>query len=256
MVPRVRVRIAAVLVGLLLLGAWSAALASAHGEIFTVTYSGAGTLTSRTESVTSPECGDVTEVRNETTHFSWVTHYELPVLVFGSDGVGGASAKTEPQPSALASNESTVTLSDTGCQPGLANCKGESDPQPGHDATFDMSGAAKRARSRVEVGAVGGFAGFTGKGFSGGWGFTSGSCAIQFNDSQLLRPEFDVISQLTASFPVKVATLESLPVGHYFKVRISAGHYAPAHHDTCFASDGCLKDDFTWHGVVEFRRTG
>jgi hypothetical protein len=241
---------------LLVLGAWSAALASAHGEQFHVTYSGAGTLTSQTKSLTSPQCGDVTEVRNETTHFSWVTHYELPLLVFGSNGVQGVPAKASAEPSALASNESTVTLSDTGCQPGLADCKGESDTQPGNSAMFDMSSASKGARSRVKVGAVGGSVGFTGKGFSGGWGFANGSCAIQFNDSQLLVPEFDVPSQLMASFPVKVATLESLPVGHFFKVRIDAGHYAPAHHDSCFASDGCLKDDLTWHGVVEFKRTG
>jgi len=173
-----RARIAAVLGGLLLLGAWSAALASAHGESFSVIYSGAGTLTSRTESVTSPECGDVTEVRNETTHFSWVTHYELPVLVFGSHGVDGVPARAQAHPSPLASNDSTVTLSDTGCQPGIANCKGESDPQPGHDAMFDMSSAARGARTRIKVGAVGGSTGFTGKGFSGGWGFPSGrDCA-------------------------------------------------------------------------------
>ncbi len=244
------------LVGLLLLSAWSAALASARGEVFTVTYSGAGTLTSQTQSLTSPECGEVTEVRNETTHFSWVTHYDLPVLVFGSNGVDGVPASAQAQQSPLASNESTVTLSDTGCQPGIANCKGESDPQPGHDAMFDMSGAAAGAKTRVQVGAVGGSTGFTGKGFSGGWGFEVGSCAIQFNDSSLLLPEFDVPSQLKASFPVKVSTLASLPVGHYFKVRISAGHYAPAHPNACYASDGCLKDELSWHGVVEFKRTG
>lgn len=240
---------------MLVLGAWSAAIASAHGEGFTVTYSGAGTLTSQTKSQTSPECGEVTEVRNETTHFSWVTHYELPVLIFGAHGVEGVPASARPQPSPLASNESTVKLSDTGCQPGIANCSGESDTQPGHDANFDMSSAPRGGRSRVKVEAVGGYVGFSGKGFSGGWGFPNGSCAIQFNDSQLLLPEFDVPNELKASFPVKVATLESLPVGHYFKVRISAGHYAPAHPDTCFPSNGCLKDDFTWHGVVEFRRT-
>jgi hypothetical protein len=256
MVPRVNARIGALLAGLLVLGAWSAALASAHGEAFTVTYTGAGTLTSQIKSLTSPECGDVTEGRNETTHFSWVTHYDLPVLVLGRQGVDGVPAKAEAHPSSLASNESTVTLSDTGCQPGIANCKGESDPQPGHEAMFDLPSAAKRAKSRVKVGAVGGFAGFTGKGFSGGWGFQTGSCAIQFNDSQLLLPEFNVPSQLEASFPVKVSTLESLRAGHYFKVRIDPGHYAPAHKDTCFADDGCLKDDFTWHGVVEFKRTG
>jgi hypothetical protein len=46
-----------------------------------------------------------------------------------------------------------------------------------------MSSAPNRGRSRVKVEAVGGFAGFTGAGFSAGWGFTSGGCAIQFNDS-------------------------------------------------------------------------
>ena len=254
--PPVRGRIGVVLVGLLVLSAWSAALASAHGEIFTVNYSGAGTITSRIQTITSPQCGEVTEVRNETTHFSWVTHYELPVLVFTHHRLQGVPDKAEPHQSSLASNESTVKLSDTGCQPGIGNCAGESDPQPGHEAAFDMSSAPKNGRSRVKVQAVGGFAGFTGKGFSGGWGFPSGSCAINFNDAQLLLPEFNTPAQLTASFPVKVATLESLRVGHYFKVRISAGHYAPAHRHTCFASSGCLKDDFSWHGVVEFKRTG
>ena len=244
------------LVVVLLLGAWSAGLASARGETFKVVYSGAGTLTSKTKSLTSPQCGDVTTTRNETTHFSWVTHYELPVVVVGSNGVSGVPASAQAEPSPLASNESTVTLSATGCQPGIANCKGESDAQPGHEAMFDMSSAASGGSSRFKVGAVGGYAGFTGKGFSGGWGFPNGSCAIEFNDSQLLQPEFGVPTQLQASFPVKVSTLKSLPVGHYFKVRISAGHYAPAHQDTCFPADGCLTDDFTWHGVVEFKRTG
>jgi hypothetical protein len=219
-----------------------------------VNYSGAGTLTSRTKSLTSPECGDVTEVRNETTHFSWVTRYGPPLLIIDSHGLSGANDMAQAEQSSLASNDSTVTLSDTGCQPGIANCKGESDPQPGQDAMLDIPSASRGGRTRVKVGAVGGFVGFTGKGFSGGWGFTSGSCAINFNDSRLLQPEFDVPTELKASFPVKVATLASLPVGHYFKVRISAGHYAPAHQDTCFASDGCLKDDFSWHGVVEFKR--
>jgi len=251
-----RGRITGVLVGVLLLGAWSAALASARGEGFNVTYSGAGTLISQTKSLTSPECGDVTEVRNETTHFSWVTHYDLPLLVSGPGGLQGVPDSAHPEPSSLASNDSTVTLSDTGCQPAIADCAGESDPQPGApDAKFDMTSAASDARTHVKVQAVGGDIGFTGKGFSGGWGFPTGSCAIQFNDSQLLLPEFGVPTQLAASFPVKVATLESLPVGHFFKIRISAGHYAPAHRDNCFASDGCLKDDFSWHGVVEFKRS-
>jgi hypothetical protein len=252
--PPVRARVAVLLTGILLLGAWSAALASARGETFTVTYSGAGMITSRTKSVTSPQCGDVTEVRNETTHFSWVTHYDPPVLILDSHGFTAGSAKAQAEQSALASNDSMVTLSDTGCQPGIANCKGESDPQPGHEATLDIPDAPRSGRTRVKVGAVGGFAGFTGKGFSGGWGFASGSCAIQFNDSQLLLPEFNVPRQLEASFPVSVSTLATLPVGHYFNVRISAGHYAPAHRDLCFPDDGCLKDDFSWHGVVEFKR--
>lgn len=250
-----RARIGAVLAGVLVLGAWSAALASAHGEIFSVTYSGAGTLTSRVKSLTSPQCGNVTEVRNETTHFSWVTHYDLPVLIFGSHGVDGVPASAQAQRSSLASDKSTVTFSDTGCQTGIGNCSGESDPQPGHQAQFDLPSARRGASTRVKVGAVGG-AGFTGKGFSGGWGFPTGSCAIELNDALLLLPEFNVPGQLEASFPVKVATLASLPVGHFFKVRISAGHYAPAQRHTCVADDGCLKDDFSWHGVVEFKRTG
>ena len=97
--PPVRGRIGVVLVGLLVLSAWSAALASAHGEIFTVNYSGAGTITSRIQTITSPQCGEVTEVRNETTHFSWVTHYELPVLVFTHHGLQGVPDKAEPHQS-------------------------------------------------------------------------------------------------------------------------------------------------------------
>ncbi len=255
MVPAVRGRVCAWLVGLLVVGAWTAAVASARGEHFVVTYSGAGTLTSRLKSLTSPQCGDVTEVRNETTHFSWVTHYDLPILIFGRHGLDGVPAEAQPEPSSLASNSSTVTLSDTGCQTGIANCKGESDPQPAHKASFDISSAPRGGRARAKVGAVGGFAGFTGKGFSGGWGFSTGSCAIEFNDAQLLVPEFNVPKQLAASFPIKVSTLATLPVGHYFKVRIHAGHYAPAHRNSCFAAAGCLKDDFSWHGVVEFKRT-
>jgi hypothetical protein len=239
---------------LLLVGAWSASLASARGESFSVSYSGAGTITSQIKSLTSPQCGDVTEVRNETTHFSWVTHYGPPLLIIDSHGLSGTSDKAEADHSSLASNDSRVTLSDTGCQPGIADCSGESDPQPGQKTSLEIPDARRGGSTRVKVGAVGGTVGFTGKGFSGGWGFQNGSCAIEFNDSQLLLPEFDVPSQLQASFPVKVATLAGLPVGHYFKVRISAGHYAPAHRDVCYADDGCLKDDFSWHGVVEFKR--
>jgi hypothetical protein len=250
----VRARIGIALGLLLVIGAWSASLAFARGEEFSVVYSGAGTITSRTKSLTSPQCGDVTEVRNETTQFSWVTHYGPPVLILDSHGLSGVSDKAEAAQSPLASNDSTVTLSDTGCQPGIADCKGESDPQPGQKASLDVPDAPRGGRTHVKVGAVGGDIGFTGKGFSGGWGFQNGSCAIQFNDSQLLLPEFGVPTQLEASFPVKVSTLATLPVGHYFKVRIDPGHYAPSHMDNCFADDGCLKDDFSWHGVVEFKR--
>ena len=44
-------------------------------------------LVSRTKAITSPQCGEVTEVRNEDTHFSWVTDYKV-TLGFGGHGFG------------------------------------------------------------------------------------------------------------------------------------------------------------------------
>jgi hypothetical protein len=234
---------------------WSAALVSAKVEHFKVQYTGAGTLSSTLESQTSPECGEVSEVRTENTHFSWVTEYQLG-LVIGRLGMGGNSDKHQADPSSLVSNDSTITLKATGCQPGSANCSGESQPQTGHEALLDIPEAGPRGASRVKVQAVGGFVGFTGKAFSGDWNFTSGSCAISYNDTPLLQPEFAVPGELEAQFPVKVATLKSLKVGHYFKVKISPGHYAPPHPNDCSADDGCLTDDFDFHGVVKFTRDG
>ena len=101
---------------------------------------------------------------------------------------------------------------------------------------------------------MGGFLGFTGKGFAGGWTFPTGSCGENFNRRQLLLPEFGIPAQLQARFPVKFQTLNSLPRGHYFRVRISAGHYARAHRNSCFAQGGCLKDQFSWKGVVTVTR--
>ncbi len=236
---------------------WSVAMvsaASARTETWSVLYTGSGTLNSKTMSQTSPECGEVTEIYNETTHFSWVTSYKLTMHV-GSGGIGGGHDKRDAKASPLASNSSKVTLSDTGCQPGIANCTGEARPQPGQQAVLDVPGAGSGGRSRVEVGAVGGFIGFTGKDFSGGWGFSTGSCAERFNDIQLLQPEFGMPAQLMAKFPVRAATFASLRKGHYFKVHISPGHYAPAQEHTCFASDGCLKDDLSWDGSVKFTRS-
>jgi hypothetical protein len=234
---------------------WTAT-AWGRSATFTVTYSGAGTLSSQTRAITSPQCGEVTETRTETTHFSWVTHYELPSLVFERRGMSGDTATAQAKQSPLADNHSTVTLSYTGCDPEMSDCSGESDPQPYHDADLDFPGAPLHARTRVTVDALGGFQGFTGKGFSGGWSFSSGSCAVQYNDQELLIPENDVPDELEASFPVKISTLAGLRPGHYFKVRIDPGHYAPAHPDTCSPDDGCLKDDFSWHGVVEVKRAG
>ncbi len=251
-----RARIGALLVVVVVLGAWSAAVATARGVQYSVTYSGAGTLTSKLKSLTSPQCGDVTTVRDETTHFSWVTHYDLPLIISGRDGIQGVDTKAEAQQSPLASNESNITNTATGCKTGHSDCTGESDPQPGTKAKVEVPSAALRGRSHVKVQAVGGDVGFTGKGFSGTWDWASGSCAIQYNDAPLLVPQFDVPAQLEASFPVKVSTLESLRPGHYFKVRIDPGHYAPPDNSSCEASVGCLKNDMQWHGVVEFKRAG
>jgi hypothetical protein len=241
----------ALLAGIALL--WSAALASAKTETFEVNYTGSGTLVSRTQSITSPQCGEVTETRNEDTHFSWVTTYRV-TLHLGHSGLSGATAKKDAQSSPLVSNDSTVKLSDVGCQPGISDCNGKSEPQPGQSAVLDIPGAGSGGRSHVKVEAVGGFIGFQGKDFSGSWGFTGGSCAENNNKLPLLVPEFGVPAELQAVFPVSVSTFASLPRGHYFKIHINPGHYAPSHRDNCFQNDGCLKDDFSWNGSIRFTR--
>jgi len=84
----------------------------------------------------------------------------------------------------------------------------------------------------------------------------SGSCAEYFAEfPYLLQPEFDIPLQLTASFPVKAATLTSLPHGNYFKVHISAGHYAPVHDTVCsFQSTGCIQDLLSWSAIVRVQK--
>lgn len=231
---------------------WAAALASARSESFTVLYTGAGKISSQTISQTSPECGEVMETRNENTDFSWVTNYKV-TLSITSHGMFGATDSKQPKPSPLVSNDSTVTLSDTGCQPGIANCSGESQPERG-SGELDVGGASGEAKSHLKVDAIGADGDFEGKGFSGGWGFSVGSCADSFNDIPLLLPEDDLGTQLRAEFPVKAATFRSLKRGHYFRVKISAGHYAPSHMDVCFADSGCKKDDFSWNGEVKITR--
>ena len=82
------------------------------------------------------------------------------------------------------------------------------------------------------------------------------SCDEEFTDvPTLLDPVFAPPSQTEASFPVKVATLKSLPVGHYFKVKISPGHYAPSipSYD-CQQNDGCENLSWNFDGTVRVTR--
>lgn len=243
-----------------LLALWGSALAEASTRTYSVSFSGSGHLTSNTVIDLSPECGDVTITRDENTHFSWVDQWHL-ALVVGS-GVSGGSATDKALPLAGDDNNSTITLdgSGDGCQDGSATCQGESEPDPGWDADLKVQGGDGSTRLTAE--ALGGARGWTPKDFSGTWAdpdsiLGADSCDGYATDfDELLVPLVEVPDEFKASFPVRVATWKSLRRGHYFKVKISEGHYAPTLpvYDECQSDDGCNSLDFSFNGTIKVTR--
>jgi hypothetical protein len=243
-----------------LIALWGAALASASTRTYSVSYSGSGHLSSDTVIDLSPQCGDVTITRVENTHFSWIDQWHLSLAV--GSGIGGGSATDRALPIAGEDNDSTITLdgSGDGCQGGSATCHGQSEPEPGWEAELKVQGGDGSTRLTAE--ALGGAKGWTPEDFSGTWAdpdsiLGAGSCDEYATDfDELLEPLVEVPTEFKASFPVRAATWKSLRRGHYFKVRISAGHYAPElpPYDDCESDDGCNSLDFSFSGTVKVTR--
>jgi hypothetical protein len=243
-----------------LLALWGAAFAQASTRKYSVSFSGSGHFTSNTVIDLSPQCGDVTITRDENTYFSWVDQWNLALAVGSAVGSGSATDKTLPL--AGDDNDSTITLtgSGDGCQGGSATCKGESEPEPGWDADLKVQGGDGSTRLTAE--ALGSPKGWTPKDFSGTWAdpdsiLGSDSCDEYADDvNELLVPLVEVPLEFKASFPVRAATWESLRPGHYFKVKISEGHYTPTlpFYDNCEADDGCNSLDFSFNGTVRVTR--
>lgn len=240
------------LVTLALPGLWgtsvgSAAIAhSARAHTFEVSYTASGHYTA---DILAPiACGN--ETQKEDTHFSWATQYPL-TLSFGSQGFGTATGTDQPNSVPGDDNSSTVTFS--GCA-GSAACHGDSEPAQGSKTQLKATGASEGGRSTFTVGGLG-MDGIKPTGFSGTWSAGDpGSCASWASDSKLVTEEFNLSAEILAKFPVKYLTLKSLPVGHYFKVHISAGHYAMPKQHFCSPDDGCESETFDWTGVVRVKR--
>jgi hypothetical protein len=214
-------------------------------HVYMVSYSGTGSYTAKTEA--SVACG--LESRNETTHFSWLAQYRLS-LAFNH---GFGSAGDSVQPDAIPGDDNTSTVAFSGCA-GTAACHGDSQPAPGNKAALKVPAAASGGRSTWLVGGVG-YDGFKPEDFSGTWNAGDpGSCASWASSGTLIDEEFNISAELQARFPVKYATLKSLPRGHYFKVHISPGHYAQPKVQFCQPSDGCESETFDWTGVVRVKR--
>jgi hypothetical protein len=215
---------------------------------------------SNTDIDLSPQCGDVTITRTEDTHFSWIDQWHLSLDVGSGVSSGSATDKTKAIPGD--DNDSTITLdgSGDGCQGGSASCKGESEPEPGWDADVKVQGGDTSTQLTAE--GLFGPKGWTPDDFSGTWAdpdsiLGADSCdeyATDFNE--LLVPLVEVPDEFKASFPVKAATWKSLRPGHYFRVKISIGHYAPELpvYDECQADDGCNSLDFSFDGTVRVTR--
>jgi hypothetical protein len=262
MLPTVRGRVitAFAIASLLLL--WGGGFAQASTRNYSVTYTGSGHFTSDTESEVSPQCGDVIVTRDEDTHFSWIDQWHLSLRV-GDSSVGSGSATDKAKSIEGDNNDSTVTLdgSGDGCQDGTASCHGESEPDPGWDTDLKVQGG------RLTAEALFGPKGWTADDdWSGTWAdpdsvlaFGADSCDAYLEDSdELLIPLIQVPDEFKASFPVKAATWKSLKPGHYFKVKISEGHYTPElpFYDRCEADDGCNSQDLSFNGTVKVTRLG
>lgn len=215
---------------------------------YLVSYVGNGRYSAKTKA--SVACG--LESRDETTNFSWVAQYDLS-LTFGRHGFGAVHEADQPRPKARDS-ENSSSVSFSGCS-GTAACHGAAEPAQQNLSTFDASATAPDARSRFRVGGVGS-EGFKPVDFSGTWnGGDPGSCANWASQGgTIITQEFGITSDILATFPVKYATLKSLPVHHYFKVEIAPGHYAQPKREFCQPSDGCESETFDWSGVVKVKR--
>lgn len=231
---------------------WGTSISSAelaHGaraHAFQVSYTATGQYAA--DILAPVACGNETE--KEDTHFSWATQYGL-TLPFGSHGFGTAT-KTA-QPDAIPGDDNSSTVSFSGCA-GTASCHGESEPAPGNKTQLKATGARKGGRSTFTVGGLASD-GIKPTDFSGAWSAGGpGSCASWASQSKLVTEEFNLPAEVLAKFPVKYSTLRSLPVGHYFKVHISAGHYALPRQHFCSPNDGCESETFDWTGVVRVKR--
>ncbi len=251
----------AVLVGvvIMLIGAWSASLASAKKHAkplvasYKVEYGGRGTLSSR--EIVPVACGNVDRVEN--TDFSWHVTYHMK-LTFSRNGVDGD--KVEEQPESLG-NDEKATVSFIGCG-SSATCDGRDRPNDKKAALF--VGAVRPGRPiTFRVGAVNLADGYwSGHDFTGASSLPTapGTSCSDYLDTDygfgvLLLPETNTIAkQVRAEFKVPYAKLKGLKPDDFFETKIAPGSHAPEHHDACFADDGCTSETFDWKGAVSIAR--
>jgi hypothetical protein len=244
------------LVAALLLGLPATAVA----KRFSVIYTGSGTYSSNYESDSSNNNGTCRMKRSEDTRFSWASSFSLNVG-FDLDG-SHAARDTDTPEHGLADNTSTeITFaSGPGCRSnsgdstlaGSSNCHGHDRPTLARvKATLTAGAVRGHARLKVEA-----FQQIEGTGFSGRWFYESDSCAASNDRHPLLIPSTFLVSrELTATFPIKYETLARLKRGHYFRVNVRAGHYAPRSLvNTTPCGDPC-DAHLDWTGVVTVRRT-
>jgi hypothetical protein len=239
---------------------WSAALASAAGvRHYLVQYSGTGTYKSTTETQTSPECGEVDDKLTENTSFSWFTTYNITIGV-ARHRISSGGDKSQSMKDSDKTNDQDMSGVISGCQSGTYDCHGTVDPADG-DSELSSFSAGAGGSSKFDVEAVS-QDGFTGRDFGGTWdpSLDPFNCD-EYDDLPALtgifrNPNLDggVGPLFKASFPVKYATWLSLPKGHYFKVDVKPGHYAPKPEYVCYQVDGCDHESLDWSGVVKVRR--
>lgn len=248
-------------VAILLLGAWSASLASAKKRksivaSYKVEYGGEGSLSSREKVPVA--CGNVDRV--ETSDFSWHVTYHMR-LTFSSNGIGGADVEEQPE-SLGYDHKATVTFIGGGRCGATATCDGLDRPNDKKARLF--VGAVRAGRPiTFRVGALN-----LDHGYWSGYDFTGasslptapGTSCSDYLDKDygfgvLLLPEANTIAtQVRAEFKVPYAKLKSLKADHFFETKIAPGSHAPAHHDACFADDGCTSETFKWTGAVSISR--
>lgn len=235
-------------------GAGTRPAAAPHVGKFTLTFTGSGFYKSKITTVTSPECGDVTDIRKEQTHVTWAAAYAA-TIDFTASGFAAVTATTQATNAAKGKKSAAVSYLDKGCQPGHASCKGTSEPQPAQSSQLEIPATAAGKKAKLTAESVAG-EGFVAKGFTGTWVNIAGasSCSQFFGEvPELLDGEYGLPAQMTASSRISYRKLSGLAVHGHLSFRVAPGKNAPRQ-SKYGCGDGCSQK-FTWSGKVTVTRT-